>query len=35
MENTEDDYLNSSWANSKSLKGHFNGMAGDVSWKPR
>ena len=35
MENNEDDYLYSPWANSKSLKNCFNGIQGDVSWKPR
>ncbi|KAJ3416666.1 hypothetical protein HDV05_000496 [Chytridiales sp. JEL 0842] len=33
VENDEDDYLNSSWANSKSLKAAFNGV-GNVSWRP-
>ena len=35
MENYEEDgYLNSQWADSNSLKKSFNGLRGDVSWKP-
>ncbi|KAJ3184644.1 hypothetical protein HDU87_004047 [Geranomyces variabilis] len=33
-ENDEDDYVNSAWANTKSLKGSFTGI-GNVSWKAR
>ncbi|KAI8923536.1 hypothetical protein BC831DRAFT_470563 [Entophlyctis helioformis] len=32
-ENDEDDYLNSSWANTRALKTAFNGT-GDVKWRP-
>ena len=32
VENDEDDYVNSSWASTKALKGAFTGM-GNVSWK--
>ncbi|TPX53932.1 hypothetical protein PhCBS80983_g06108 [Powellomyces hirtus] len=34
VENDEDDYINSSWANTKGLKSAFTGI-GDVSWKAR
>ncbi|KAI8996076.1 hypothetical protein BC832DRAFT_306145 [Gaertneriomyces semiglobifer] len=34
MENDEDEYLHSPWANPKSLKSAFTGI-GDVSWRPR
>lgn len=34
MENADDDYLNSSWADPRRLKNYFNGVS-DVSWKPR
>ncbi|TPX72765.1 hypothetical protein SpCBS45565_g00158 [Spizellomyces sp. 'palustris'] len=34
VENDEDDYLHSPWANPKHLKSTFNGV-GNVSWKPR
>jgi len=32
QENSEDDYLNSAWANPKGLKNHFTGL-GNVSWR--
>ncbi|KAI9202949.1 uncharacterized protein BJ171DRAFT_425852 [Polychytrium aggregatum] len=33
-ENDEDDYLNSSWANPKALRNHFQGMS-NISWRPK
>lgn len=32
-ENEDNDYVNSTWANNKSLKSHFNGIT-NVSWRP-
>lgn len=34
MENEEDDYLNSPWADGKSLKAAFNGL-GNIGFKPK
>ncbi|KAI9342894.1 hypothetical protein BDR26DRAFT_858946 [Obelidium mucronatum] len=34
IENNDDDYINASWANSKSLKSAFNGVS-NVSWRPK